>query len=66
MPNKPLTPVIATDAITGTETRYPPVKAAAAAIGIKPAQISTACMLGGNRHGHYWRKEEHDADKHNK
>ena len=57
MLNKPFTPVISTDAITGTETRYPSMKEAAAAIGINPAQISTACVSGLRCHGYYWRKE---------
>lgn len=56
MPNKPFTPVISTDAITGTETRYPSMKEAAAAVGVCPAQISTACVTDNRCHGYYWRK----------
>ncbi len=56
MPNRPLVPVISTDVLTGAETRYPAVKAAAAAIGISPAQMSVACVSSGACHGYYWRK----------
>lgn len=62
MPNKP---VIRTDP-TGTETRYPSVKAASEANGIGMSQITTACLFEWECHGYFWRKEERNADKHDK
>lgn len=57
MPNTPLKPVISTDPQTGKETSYPAVKVAAAALNVRPCQISTACVTGHKCHGLYWRKE---------
>ena len=57
MPNRPPVPVISTDR-RGTETRYPSVKDAAAAVGVRPCQISTACVTGHACAGRKWREAE--------
>ena len=54
--HKHFVPVIAT-APDGTETRYPSVNAAAAAVGVKQPQISTVCVTGNRCAGSHWRKE---------
>lgn len=56
---KRFVPVIAT-APDGTETRYPSVNAAAAAVGVHPGNITQACVMGHMRRGFHWRKEADD------
>ena len=52
-------PVISTDE-EGKEIRYETMKAAADAIGVRPARISQACVLGCRCMGFYWRKADED------
>ena len=50
-------PVIAV-APDGRWIRYASIKDAAQAVGVKPAQISTACVTGQRCAGYLWDKEE--------
>ena len=51
-------PVIAV-APDGSWTRYTSIKEAARIVGVKPAQISTACVTGNRCAGMLWEKEAH-------
>lgn len=54
--------IIRTDAVTGQEVRYPAMVAAAASVDGSRSGVSRACATGRAYRGHYWRKENDDAD----
>ena len=56
MPNRLMVSVISTDR-NGKRIRYASVKEAAAAVGVSPCRISTACVTGNRCAGRHWEKE---------
>ena len=54
------TPVIRTDIRTGEQVRFPSIRDGAASIGVRPSQISIACLYECQCHGYFWRKVEGD------